>query len=279
MKKLSTLCFGMSIVWLGLTLIGCHEDPIGQDFADKNYAAKGAIVSAENVQVGFFDILDPDNSAIAFDLASEGEAVSNVAINVAYQGGGEMSFGTSSVPGTVNASLNDVLSAVGVNLADVAVGDVATFTFDATTASGTFRSSKSLVVPFSCFSDLGGTYDYVSTNLQAVTGSCPTSAVMGQVTWTDLGGGTYLTSDLGFGQYGSSCWNDNPATSSNAKFKDVCNQIISGGLDQYGLTYIYTITGVNGPDLSLSWYNDYGDSGDVVISRSDGTDWPPLYTN
>jgi len=279
MKKLSKLCFGLVMGCLGITLIGCHDAPIGDDFIDKYYDAVGAVVAPSNVQVGFFDLGDPANSMIAFDLTAKGEAVSSTAINVSFPSVGEKSFGSSSVPGTVTAQMNDVLSALGVNLADVNIGDVVTFTFDATTASGTFRSSKSLNIPFSCFSDLGGTHDYVSSNLQAITGSCPAGDVTGQVTWTDLGGGSYLCSDLGFGQYGTTCWNDAPATSNNAKFKDVCNEIISGGLDQYGLTYIWTITGVSGAELRMSWYNDYGDSGDVVITREGGKPWPALFTN
>ena len=81
------------------------------------------------------------------------------------------------------------------------------------------------------------------------------------MTFTDLGGGTYLCSDLGFGQYGSSCWDDSPATSNEATFSDVCNEIHSNGKDQYGLTYVWTITNIAGSDLFLSWENDFGDSG------------------
>ena len=279
MKKLSKLCYGIGIGCLGLFLVGCHDAPIGDDFVDKNYAAKGAVITPSNVQVGFFDLGDPDNSMIAFDLAAKGEAVSSVAVNVSYNGGGEHAFASTSAPTTVTATMNDVLSATGVNIADVAIGDKVTFTFDATTASGVFRSSKSLNVPVSCASTLGGTHDFVSTNLQAITGTCPTGPVTGTVTWTDLGGGSYLCSDLGFGQYGTTCWNDAPATSGNAKFTDVCNKITCNGKDQYGLTYVWTITGVNGAELSMSWYNDYGDSGDAVITRAGGADWPPLYTN
>lgn len=279
MKKLSKLCFGIGMGCLGIFLIGCHDAPIGDDFVDKYYDAVGAVVAPANVQVGFFDLADPSNSAIAFDLTAKGEAVSNVSIKAAFEGGGENAYGTSSVPGTVSVTMFDALNAVGVNVADVAIGDRIAFTFDATTASGTFRSSKSLVVPFSCASALGGTHDYVSTNLQAITGSCPAGPVTGQVTFTDLGAGKYLCSDLGFGQYGTTCWNDAPATSGNANFTDVCNKIISGGLDQYALTYVWTITGVNGADLSMSWYNDYGDSGDVVITREGGASWPALFTD
>tara|TARA_R110002049_G_scaffold78973_1_gene201506 strand:+ start:2496 stop:3416 length:921 start_codon:yes stop_codon:yes gene_type:complete len=132
----------------------------------------------------------------------------------------------------------------------------------------------------SCLSDLGGTHTYVTTNLQAANSDtpCPDGEVTGTVTWTDLGGGNYLTSDLGFGQYESSCWSDGPATSGGATFSEVCGEIISGGLDQYGLEYTWVITDVNGPELTMTWTNDYDDSGEVVITREGGLDWPQLFT-
>ncbi len=279
MKRLSKLCYGIGVGCLGIALLGCNDAPIGADFAD-NYAALGALVIPSNVQVGFFDIADPDDSSIAFDLTGKGESISSTEVLVSFNGEGETTFSTvSAIPSTVNVSMNDVLAAIGKTVDEVEVGDAVRFAFRVTTQSGEFRSNRTLRVPFSCFSDLGGTYNYVSTNFQAITGNCPTDPVTGTVTWTDQGGGVYLTSDLGFGQYGTTCWNDAPATSGNAKFSDVCNKITSAGTDQYGLTYTYTITAVNGPNLSISWFNDYQDSGDVVLTRTDGKDWPPLYTN
>lgn len=263
-----------------LFTVGCSDGAIGDDFADNQYSPKGALVTASNVVTGFFDQLNPSTSSIAFDLVTSGEDVSSINVSVAYNGGGETSMATGSAGQTLDVAFSDVLSTVGVSEADVAVGDNVTFTFDAVTASGTYRSSRSLNIPVSCASDLGGTYDFVSTNLVAANGyPCPTGEVAGTVTFTDQGGGTYLASDLGFGQYESSCWNDGPATSGNATFQDICNQIISEGQDQYGLTYVWVITDVAGPNLSLSWSNDYGDAGDVVITRPDGSDWPPLFTN
>lgn len=281
MKKLLKAAFYFMMTAVLFTF-GCSDGAIGDDFAEINYTPKGAVISATNVVTGFFDQIDPSSSTIAFDLSAQGdEAPSSVAVNVSYNGGAEASFTTiSSLPSTVNVAFTDVLNAVNVAPGDVAVGDNVTFTFDAVTASGTYRSSRSLNVPVSCFSDLGGTYDYVGSNLVASNGyPCPTGEVTGTVTFTDLGGGTYRTSDLGFGQYESSCWNDGPATSANATFMDVCNEIISGGQDQYGLVYIWVITDVSGPNLSLSWTNDYGDAGDAVIIRPDGSDWPALFTN
>ena len=258
---------------------GCSDGAPGDDFADTQYAPRGALVSAVNVQTGFFDQLNPSASNIAFDLESKGETPSAVDVLVSYEGGGEAVFtSVSSIPSNVAVSFSDVLNLLGVSPANVNVGDNVVFAFDATTSSGKYRSSSTLSVPVSCFSDLGGTYDFVGSNLSAITGTCPGGEVTGTVIFTDMGGGTYLCSDLGFGQYPSTCWNDTPATSGNATFKDVCNEIISGGLDQYGLTYIWVVTDVSGPDLSLSWTNDYDDSGDAVITRTDGSSWPALFS-
>ncbi|MBD1259250.1 hypothetical protein HZY62_01510 [Maribacter polysiphoniae] len=183
--------------------------------------------------------------------------------------------------------------------ADLQVGDMLTITTRFTMPDGTILDIVSpdgvkggtgtniqttvlfttvLNYPVSCTSNLGGTHSFVSSNLQAITGTCPSGDVSGTVTWTDQGGGIYLTSDLGFGQYGTTCWSDSPATSGGATFSDACNLIISGGQDQYGLTYTWVITDVNGPEMSLSWSNDYGDSGDVVLTREGGVDWPDLFT-
>jgi len=198
---------------------------------------------------------------------------------------------------TYEAVLSEVLAALGIDFEDTNAGDQVFFRMElnlvdgrtfTNNASGNVSGGSFFSSPFqyaanlACASDIGGTFDYVSTNLKAGYGSpCPTDPITGQVTWTDQGGGNYLSSDLGFGQYGSSCWGDSPATSAGAIIIDVCNEINPGGvggLDQYGLTYIYTITQVDGADLYISWENDYADSGDVVLTRTDGTDWPPLFT-
>ena len=199
---------------------------------------------------------------------------------------------------TYEAVLSEVLSALGIDFEDTNAGDQVFFRMElnltdgrtfTNNASGNVSGGSFFSSPFqyaanlACASDIGGTFDYVSTNLQAGYGSpCPTEPITGQVTWTDQGGGNYLSSDLGFGQYGSSCWGDSPATSAGAIIIDVCNEINPGGvggLDQYGLTYIYTITQVDGADLYISWENDYADSGDVVLTRTDGSVWPPLFTS
>lgn len=279
MKKLLT--FGFLAMVLPMLFFSCSDGANGDDFVDEHYTPRGTLVTTSNLVNGFFDLADADNSFISFDIDAEGEAAGSAEIHVSFKDSGELLYSSvSTFPSTVTISMNEILAALNVTADDVAIGDAVTFAFDAIGSGNTYRSSNSLNVPFSCRSTIGGTYDFVSTNLQAANGGpCPTGEVEGKVTFEDLGGGEFLVSDLGFGQYESTCWSDGPATSANAKITDICNRIVSGGKDQYGLTYIWVITDVSGANLSISWTNDYGDSGDVVVTRPDGSDWPALFTD
>lgn len=285
MKKLSHAI----VLLLGVVVLfnhGCSDGAIGDDFADTHYVPRGTLISAASVDGCI--LTDVAASVLTLDLVSQGEAAASADIYAAYNGGAEVLLGTvTDVPSADSGnsieyqlSFADLLTASGVAEGDVEVGDVVSIAFEGKTASGeTFRSSAPENFNVGCPSNLGGTYDYVSTNLVAITNSCPTGEVTGTVTFTDLGCGVYQTSDLGFGQYESSCWSDGPATSAGAVFSDICGELITGGTDQYGLVYIWEVTDVSGPNLSMSWSNDYGDSGDVVITRGDGSDWPDLFTN
>ena len=281
MKKLLTFSF-LAIV-LPMLFFSCSDDANGDTFVEENYTPKGTLISTSNLVNGFFDLADADNSFISFDVEAKGEPTGTAEISISFKDSGEVPYtSVSSFPSNINVTMNELLSALDLSADAIDIGDAVTFSFDAVGSGETYRSGSPIHIPFSCKSSLGGTYDFVSTNLQAAgpaAGDCPTGEVVGKVTFEELGGGEYLVSDLGFGQYESTCWSDGPATSPNAKISDTCNRIVSGGLDQYGLTYIWVITGVSGADLSISWSNDYGDSGDVVITRPDGTDWTALFTD
>ena len=243
----------------------------------------GALLASVDVYVDFVDNT-PSNGVTATDEV----LVENIPSSA-------FSIGPNGLPRTSYAlTFSEVVSILSLSEDDYDGGDAINIRFainltdgrtisvanlSGTVSGGSFFSSPlNYRAALVCPTDLQGTHTYVSTNLQAITGTCPAGPVTGSVTWTSLGGGTYLTSDLGFGQYSSSCWNDNPATSSGATFVDACGLISSGGLDQYGLTYIWTITDVTGPELTMTWVNDYGDSGTVVITREGGVDWPALFT-
>ncbi|MDX1406674.1 MAG: hypothetical protein R3330_01040, partial [Saprospiraceae bacterium] len=57
---------------------------------------------------------------------------------------------------------------------------------------------------------------------------------------------------------------------------DVCNRISVSGVDNYGDSWQFVINSISGADLNATWSNTYGEFGTVIISRTDGADWPPL---
>ena len=275
MKKLIYYQF---LLLSAVLMFSCSDGTIGDTFAEDYYQPKGSLISASNVNGCF--LVDPTISVVTFDVASTGEEASSADIYSSYNGSPASLVTTvSPVPSSATVDMVDVVAAAGVS--DIAAGDVVTISMTANSASGASVSSNVLNFNVGCVSSLAGNHPFVASNLVAANSAspCPTGTVEGVVTFTDLGCGVYGCSDVGFGQYESSCWNDSPATDGGASFTDVCNVITSGGADQYGLIYEWTITKVEGPDLYISWVNDYADSGDVVITKEDGSDWPALTSN
>ncbi len=272
-------------------------------------AAPNFVVAADSDQ--FIDLTDinngqPINLSFKAEIAQGNPAQTDI-VGIYTKLTGEVYYGTilSDVvlPQDIALDVDDIIAAFAeiTGPSDIDVGDTLSITARFTMPDGTVLTIIStdgvsggtgtniattvlfttvINYPVSCPSDLGGTHSFVSTELVAGNnpGACPSGSVSGTVTWTDLGGGTYLASDLGFGQYESSCWNDTPATSGGATFTEICGEIISGGADQYGLIYTWVITDVSGPELTMTWSNDYADSGTVVITREGGADWPALFT-
>lgn len=303
MKKNKIIVLIISMMVLGFS---CEDDG-GTSLIDLE---DGAVPNMVNSATGsaFIDLVavtSGENVTIQFNASvAQGNPASANLIGVYNTFAGDVYYTVLetgiSLPQDFTLTSTDIIAAFPeiTSNTDFQVGDVLTLTtqfvmddgriLDIVNEDGTSNTGTNIQTtvlfnsvinyPVACTSNLGGTHSYVSTNFQAITGTCPTGETAGTVVWTDLGGGAYTTSDLGFGQYGTTCWNDTPATSGGATFNDACNLIISGGLDQYGLTYIWEITDVTGPELSISWTNDYGDSGDVVITREGGEDWPALFT-
>ncbi len=261
----------MVLAFMVFVATSCHDAPIGDSFADDLYVPIGALVSVSNVQTGFFDLGDPDNASIAFDLSSTGESLSAADVEMSFNGGTPVPFKSgAAVPGTVSVTFNEALAAAGKSVAEVEVGDEFRFEFVSTSSSGTFRSSNTLVAAISCRSELVGTYDYVSSNY-----FCTGDDLTGQVTITEINAGEYALDDWAFGTY-PICYGGTAASWGTLVLKDVCNKISVGGEDNYGDTWEWTINDVSGPTLSITWTMTYGEFGDVTLTRTDGSDWPPL---
>ena len=267
--KLCTQAVGL--VCVVMMVIGCHEAPIGDDFANKQYSPQGAVISPRNVQVGFFDLGDPDNASIAFDLESLGESVSSAEVTATYSGGASAVYtSVSSFPSTVEVTMDDILATLGLTRDDVAVGEDILFTFVAATGTGTYRSSEILNVPFSCFSELKGTYDYKSSNY-----FCSGDDLSGTVELSEDGAGKYSFDDWSFGTY-LECYGGAASSWGSLQLLDVCNKIAVSGADNYGDSWEFAINSISGAELEATWSNTYGEFGTVVITRTDGSDWPPI---
>ncbi|OYU81609.1 MAG: hypothetical protein CFE23_03825 [Flavobacterium sp. BFFFF1] len=126
-----------------------------------------------------------------------------------------------------------------------------------------------------CESDLGGTYNYTTTNASAPTGEFAAGPLTGTTTLTDNGGGVYSIDDASFGGWIGLYGPGNVAT--GVTFTDVCGQLSYTDADQFGEIFTLSNLVVNGSELSFHWENDYGEFGDTTLTRTDGTDWPPLH--
>jgi len=134
------------------------------------------------------------------------------------------------------------------------------------------RQAMQFSINILCPSDLGGTFDYVQTDMQAAGSACD-GEITGTVTWTETSEGAYDISDVSFGLFGH-CYGDSPAV--GPTLNDACDVISLSGSDQYGDSYTYTVVKIEGPVMTLEWTNTFNDGGTVVLTRQDGNDWPQL---
>lgn len=306
MKKIKNIVLTIVVMVLA---ISCEDDGGKSVLTLDEGAAPNFVVSSTSDQ--FIDLNRVNNGGVVnltFKAeVAQGKPASTDIIGIYTTTTGSVYRGVliadATLPQDYTLNIDDIVAAFSEinSTEDIQVGDLLAITAKFTMPNGTVLEIVSpdgitggtgtniattvlfktvINFPVSCLSDLGGTHTYVSTNLVAAnsTTACPTGEVTGTVTWTDQGGGSYLVSDLGFGQYPSSCWSDGPATSGGAIITEICSELISGGTDQYGLVYTWVITDVSGPELSMTWSNDYADSGTVVVTREGGKDWPPLFT-
>jgi len=156
-------------------------------------------------------------------------------------------------------------------------------TYDAATTDSNLESSAPFSAMFKydisvvCPSDLAGTFS--STGVGAGPWGC-TAATSGNFEWAVKGApNTYevVGGDFSYGAY-LSCyggWTGKPM--GTLKNKDACNVLSPIGSSQWGEVYTYNDVArqVDNKVLYLDWENDYGEGGQVYLTRSD-KDWPDL---
>lgn len=155
--------------------------------------------------------------------------------------------------------------------------DNETFTLrvsNANTSNATIASQELAFTIIDCYSDLAGTYSYSTTNMSEPGGGFVAGPVTGSVTFTAAGAGVYNISDASFGGWIGLYGPGNTAT--GVQLVDLCGEIAYDGVDQYNEVFTFSNLVINGANMSFHWENDYGESGDTTLTRTDGTNWPNL---
>ena len=198
----------------------------------------------------------------------------------------------------VTVTMTELRGTLNLTAAQVRTCDVATIRLEAvgkdgrvytnensspTITGGSFYSSPFLysanVVGGTLVDSLAGNHTFTTTGMYIPGSPSCGGTATGTITWTESGTpGLYNVNDMSFGLFESSCWNDSPAVSASSQIKWFCKTLTSIGTDQYGSTWSYTITEVNGPVLKMEFISSYltGEGGKVTITREGGLDWPAI---
>lgn len=205
----------------------------------------------------------------------------------------------------ISITIPEALTALGLTLDDITGGDFFEFrlvlrdtkgrTFTNTNLSGdvsggqAFRSPFFYRVPVVCPSTLGGEYTLSTATpnwcsntyegkVRFVAGTTPATATTYSI-FVDLDG-TFVE-DFSFGAY-RACYGANtapPTGGSGLRMTDACGAIAfnSSPSAPWGDNFFIENITVTGPVLVLEFKTSWeSESGTATITRTDGTNWPPL---
>ena len=124
MKILNNLSVLFAAI-IAITMVGCvGSDFEGTEFPGNEFTVEGTAISALGVS-GDFDIGKADVQSVNYTVNARGGAISGVEVRITHPNGSAGSLGTStSFPDVKSVSLNDALTATGMAIDDVAVGDM-----------------------------------------------------------------------------------------------------------------------------------------------------------
>jgi len=238
--------------------------------------------NGENVSIDFNAEVAQGNPA-STDIVGSYKTAGGVVYNAIL-------FSDVTLPQDFSLSISDIVTAFSeINVAsEIEVGDVLTLTTRFTMNDGTIlnilnedgTSSVSsniqttvlfdsiISYPVSCPSDLGGTYNVVSSGFS--TDGAPINNPLVNfpytVTVTDVGGGSYTISDGVAGVYQD--WYCAPygyCFETEGNFTDVCNSLSGSWTEAFGCP-VELIGTVNADGtLTISWSNCFGDTIEEAI--------------
>ncbi len=122
--------------------------------------------------------------------------------------------------------------------------------------------------------NLVGTYNYVSTDLNCITGEL-TGTV--EITQDPNDETIFFVEDFSFGLFGACIGIDPPSGNLNWRYENFV--ITWNGSDNYGETYNFETFSANGNDWTFMYSNTYGDMATVKLTRVDGQDLPYATTD
>lgn len=162
MKTTKILTFLVAMVFAFTSCETEVEDPAG-------LRGVGFVPSITNLNPAVFDVNDPSNTFIQFNLDADPNIVSSVKLIVSYNGDMKRVEVKSvdNFPENVKIYMHEAVTALGMSLDDIGAGD--NFTFEALTIQGdkTYRSSASFNAAVVCAynsANVSGTYRAVSAD-------------------------------------------------------------------------------------------------------------------
>lgn len=162
MKTTKILTFLVAMVFAFASCETEVEDPAGA-------RGVGFVPSITNLNPAVFDVNDPSNTFIQFDLDADANVVSEVKLIVSYNGDMKRvqvkTFNT--FPQNVKIFMHEAATALGISLDNIEAGD--NFTIEAVTIQGdkTYRSNAAINAAVVCAYDpdmVTGTYRAVSAD-------------------------------------------------------------------------------------------------------------------
>ncbi|HCV51647.1 MAG: hypothetical protein CMN33_04925 [Saprospirales bacterium] len=293
LNNLSVLFAGI----IAITMVGCvGSDFEGTEFPGNEFTVEGTAISALGVS-GDFDIGKADVQSVNYTVNARGGAISGVEVRITHPNGSAGSLGTStSFPDVKSVSLNDALTATGMAIDDVAVGDMwlveylvdgnpTTTSFSINTVT-TFKSALAgLCSGKATVTAQGGAAATWDGNAGMVWEG-PVTFVRQQLNPNDDGeyvistqnGAADPLDDISFGAYYAGYATDAQGSLPNGdlRLRDIDNKLSITGASQWGEVFSIENIVVDGATLSFKWTNDYGEGAEIVLTRDDGEDWPPL---
>jgi hypothetical protein len=296
MKILNNLSVLFAAI-IAITMVGCvGSDFEGTEFPGNEFTVEGTAISALGVS-GDFDIGKADVQSVNYTVNARGGAISGVEVRITHPNGSAGSLGTStSFPDVKSVSLNDALTATGMAIDDVAVGDMwlveylvdgnpTTTSFSINTVT-TFKSALAgLCSGKATVTAQGGAATAWDGNAGMVWEG-PVTFVRQQLNPNDDGeyvistqnGAADPLDDISFGAYYAGYATDAQGNLPNGdlRLRDIDNKLSITGASQWGEVFSIENIVVDGATLSFKWTNDYGEGAEIVLTRDDGEDWPPL---